>query len=146
MRALVFALSLLWTGSAIGQSPAGVVGSTMGGQQGAKFSVEEVLTIQSFFRGPGAANRPPLEALERQLAPSSKQMLKPGGTLTKDLKRKCFSLPSALENALPSTRGGGRRVVLGKRVLMVDRNDSITDLMEISFEPEKPPSPKTAKK
>lgn len=113
---------------------------------GRTFSMDELLAIQAFFRGPGARNRPILEAMEKQIPPPSRKFLKPGSSLTSDLRRKALPLPEALNDDLPTLPQGLRRVAIGPRILLVDANDRILDLIPVTFETAKTSPAKPVRK
>lgn len=125
------------------QSP---VGSMAPGSAGNTFSLDEILTIQGFFRGKGAANRPIMESAERQIGPAARQTLKVGAILHGDLRRTALPLPAALESALSPIPPGVRRLCAGQNILLVDRNFRVSDLLQITFDNPKAAPAKSGKK
>lgn len=120
--------------------------SAMSGRTGAGFSLDEILSIQGFFREKGAANRPVMESMDRQISPAARQTLKVGATLHGELRRTALPLPSALESSLPPPPAGMRRRCAGLNILLLDRADRVSDLLKISFDSAKTAAPKATKK
>jgi hypothetical protein len=86
--------------------------------------------IQSCFNG-DYGDLPPGLAKRESLPPGLERQVQRNGTLPPGLQKRVQPLPMVCENQLPALAGGLERVVLSRRVLLLDRNNVILDLFDL---------------
>lgn len=94
------------------------------------FSSRDRRVIQSCFSGQ-YGELPPGLAKRESLPPGLARQVERNGSLPPGLQKRVQPLPLVCENQLPVLAGGLERVILGPRVLLLDRNNVILDLFDL---------------
>ena len=100
-------------------------------EPGSSFGPQQVRLIRDWFAQPGnTSNLPPGLAKRESLPPGLERQLQRNGTLPPGLQKRVQPLPIALEQQLPVTPTGMRRVVIGVHVVLLQESTSrIVDLL-----------------
>jgi hypothetical protein len=97
------------------------------------FAPDELLLIQSYFKGEGKKYLPVLERIESRLPAAALDRLKVGQPMPPVLQKSTSSLPDDLFKRLPPPAPGLVRGLLGLRVLLVRRQGWIlVDLLRLA--------------
>jgi hypothetical protein len=95
------------------------------------FSPQDRRVIRDYFAG-NYGNLPPgLAKRGGNLPPGLERHLERNGTLPPGLQKRVEPFPADLERRLPPLAAGFSRVILAGRALILDRNNTILDLMAV---------------
>ena len=83
--------------------------------------------------GENYSNLPPGLAKRDRLPPGLEKQLQRNGTLPPGLQKRVRPLPENCEVQLPRLPREWERVILGGRIILLDRRETIRDILEISF-------------
>jgi hypothetical protein len=140
--ALLVSLAVVWIGSfaAVQMRP-----EARGGYDGKKhdrgkaaavdvalvFSERDQQLIRSYYGGGGRGLPPGLAKRGGNLPPGLEKHLRRNGTLPPGLQKRVQPFPVELTRQLPPLPSGYSRVVLEGRALILNRNNTILDLMVV---------------
>jgi hypothetical protein len=105
-------------------------GASRGNTAERSFSNRDRRVIQSCFSG-DYGDLPPGLAKRDSLPPGLERQVQRNGALPPGLQKRVQPLPMVCENQLPVLAGGLERVILSRRVLLLDQNSVILDIFDL---------------